>query len=405
MPRSALIVDDSRTALVSLSRLLKAQGLSVDTVESGPEALDYLRNNSHPGVLFLDHMMPGMDGFQTLGALKSNPHTRSIPVVMYTSREGDAYMGQALAQGAAGVLRKPVDPSELVSILQRVDWLRPGSSATTETEPFRMRAAATGVIEVPAELRSAPAAAPRRPAETPVIAKRAAITGALAWLGWALLVVVLLLPAGWSYQRYQVAEHERAQLSAALANLEREQREQAAARPSPPPVSPVPSGDRAERRALLETLAWAINLRAAYGLNEEPLSDNRLALVRELINRLAIAGFQGSVRLETHVGEFCVVRDEQGGYRLPPDNTPFNHCELIRYPPAQAEYLGRRQSPGFTRYLELHGERPVRLVTVSYGVARPLAPYPDLNSVQTAGDWNSVARRNQRVELVLVPAP
>jgi len=77
MPRSALIVDDSRTAQVALSRLLKEQGIAADTVESGPEALNYLRSNG-PGVIFLDHMMPGMDGFETLAALKSNTRTASI---------------------------------------------------------------------------------------------------------------------------------------------------------------------------------------------------------------------------------------------------------------------------------------------------------------------------------------
>ena len=88
MPRSALIVDDSRTALTSLSRLLKGQGIATDMVESGPEALKFLRSNN-PGVIFLDHMMPGMDGFETLAALKSDARTAAIPVVMYTSREGD----------------------------------------------------------------------------------------------------------------------------------------------------------------------------------------------------------------------------------------------------------------------------------------------------------------------------
>src|ERR1051325_2582850 len=85
--RTALVVDDSRVALMSLARLLKAEGMMVDMVESGPEALAYLRLNPPPAAIFLDHMMPGMDGFETLRAIKVNPTTASIPVVMYTSKE------------------------------------------------------------------------------------------------------------------------------------------------------------------------------------------------------------------------------------------------------------------------------------------------------------------------------
>ena len=154
MPRSALIVDDSRTALLALGRLLKGQGIVTDMVESGPEALDHLRSNT-PGVIFLDHMMPGMDGFETLTAVKGNARTAVIPVVMYTSREGDAYMGQALQLGAIGVLQKPVKPEELAQILERVDRLRSQQAATATAArlaagpaPGRPSAAVTGVIHV-----------------------------------------------------------------------------------------------------------------------------------------------------------------------------------------------------------------------------------------------------------------
>ena len=114
------MVDDSRVAQASLSRMLKEHGLVVDTAESGSEAIDYLRLNLHPSVIFLDHMMPGMDGFETLRALKSDSRTSTVPVVMYTSTEGESYMGQALAAGAIDVLRKPIDAAELMRILHRL---------------------------------------------------------------------------------------------------------------------------------------------------------------------------------------------------------------------------------------------------------------------------------------------
>ena len=122
------MVDDSRVALASLSRMLKEHGLAVDTAESGSEAIDYLRMNLHPSVIFLDYMMPGMDGFETLRVLKGDPRTSRVPVVMYTSTEGESYMGQALSAGAVDVLRKPIDPMELMRILRR---LKTGSEHDT----------------------------------------------------------------------------------------------------------------------------------------------------------------------------------------------------------------------------------------------------------------------------------
>ncbi|MEK7303451.1 MAG: hypothetical protein AAB174_00215, partial [Pseudomonadota bacterium] len=105
-------------------------------------------------------------------------------------------------------------------------------------------------------------------------------------------------------------------------------------------------------------------------------------------------------------GEFCLVRDEQGGYRLPNENLPISGCELITYPPAQAAQIGQRQSPAFARYLaERRPGNPIQITVVSHGTNRPLVTYPDVASIQTAGDWNQIARLNQRVEIMLLPAP
>ena len=64
-----------------------------------------------PDVIFMDHMMPGMDGFQAVQAIKNNPRTATIPIMMYTSQEGELYVGQARALGAVGVLPKQVKPA------------------------------------------------------------------------------------------------------------------------------------------------------------------------------------------------------------------------------------------------------------------------------------------------------
>jgi CheY-like chemotaxis protein len=89
--KRALIVDDSRSARVILGRMLEQYGLAVDTAESAEQALEYLQQH-RPDVIFMDHLMPGMDGFQAVQAIKGDAQTATIPLLMYTSQEGELYV-------------------------------------------------------------------------------------------------------------------------------------------------------------------------------------------------------------------------------------------------------------------------------------------------------------------------
>ncbi len=82
----ALIVDDSKVVQFKLKRMLEARGLGVDTASSGHEALDFLKSNA-PDVIFMDFMMPDMDGYEVTGMITANPVTASIPVVMCTGHD------------------------------------------------------------------------------------------------------------------------------------------------------------------------------------------------------------------------------------------------------------------------------------------------------------------------------
>ena len=117
--RLALVVDDSKTARVTLKRMLEKQNIDADTVDSAQMAIDYLVEKT-PDVIFMDHMMPGMDGLQAVEAIKSNPETATIPIMMYTSKEGDLYVSQARALGAIGILPKQVEPAELYEVLNKL---------------------------------------------------------------------------------------------------------------------------------------------------------------------------------------------------------------------------------------------------------------------------------------------
>jgi len=118
---TALVVDDSKSARIMLSRMVKKTGLEVEMVESGEEALARLESGPYPDVIFMDHMMPGMDGLQTTKQITSNTQTSHIPIFMYTSKEGPAYEAEVAASGAAGMLGKPAKPERLLEVIAELN--------------------------------------------------------------------------------------------------------------------------------------------------------------------------------------------------------------------------------------------------------------------------------------------
>jgi len=114
--KTALVVDDSKLARYVLKEMLIEQDIKVETAESAEEALGSL-SAYKPDVIFMDHMMPGMDGFQAVQAIKADPKTAMIPILMYTSKDSGVYIGQAQALGAVGVLPKKLKPVQLEKVL------------------------------------------------------------------------------------------------------------------------------------------------------------------------------------------------------------------------------------------------------------------------------------------------
>ena len=132
--KRALIVDDSRTAQVRLKRMLNRYDLEVDTALSAEDALSYLAYKL-PDVVFMDHLMKGIDGFEAVKIIKSNPDTAMIPIIMYTSKSGDVYLGQARALGAIDVLSKDeIEPSDLDKVLNQLNIV-PKSAAEQAAAP------------------------------------------------------------------------------------------------------------------------------------------------------------------------------------------------------------------------------------------------------------------------------
>src|SRR5450631_2303539 len=120
--KRALVVDDSKSARVILSRMLEKYDIEVDLAEAAEQAIEYLKNN-RPDAIFMDHLMPGMDGLQAVRTIKENAQTAMIPIMMYTSQEGELYVSQARALGAMGVLPKQVRPVDVSKVLYELHLL------------------------------------------------------------------------------------------------------------------------------------------------------------------------------------------------------------------------------------------------------------------------------------------
>jgi CheY-like chemotaxis protein len=139
--KRALIVDDSRSARLFLARMLERYEIDVDSAETAEAAIEYLASH-RPDVIFMDHLMPGMDGFQAVQAIKNNPRTATIPILMYTSQEGELYLGQARALGAVGVLPKQIKPTDVSKVLYQLHLV--ADRRTSEQTTFRPVSVAAG---------------------------------------------------------------------------------------------------------------------------------------------------------------------------------------------------------------------------------------------------------------------
>jgi len=110
-----LVIDDEANARELVVRTLEKEGFRVETASDGPSGVELARRRK-PEVITLDVMMPGMDGWAVLRALKADPETADIPVIMLTIVD-EKQIGFTL--GAAGYFTKPIDWGRLNAILRK----------------------------------------------------------------------------------------------------------------------------------------------------------------------------------------------------------------------------------------------------------------------------------------------
>lgn len=118
--KNALLVDDSKVARFALSKLLEGRNMEVNMAGSAEEALDFLKSHDRPDVIFMDHLMPGMNGVEATKAIKGNPETAGIPIIMCTSKKSSSFTEEAKNFGVYNILTKPPQTDGLGLVLDQL---------------------------------------------------------------------------------------------------------------------------------------------------------------------------------------------------------------------------------------------------------------------------------------------
>ena len=112
-----MVIDDSKTIRRTAETLLKREGCEVVTASDGFEALAKIADQ-HPNIIFVDIMMPRLDGYQTCALIKNNSAFKSTPVIMLSSKDGLFDKAKGRIVGSEQYLTKPFTREELLDAIR-----------------------------------------------------------------------------------------------------------------------------------------------------------------------------------------------------------------------------------------------------------------------------------------------
>lgn len=112
-----MVIDDSKTIRRSAESLLQKAGCEVITADNGFEALPII-SAQHPDIMFIDIMMPRLDGYQTCALVKNNAKYRDIPIIMLSSKDGLFDRAKGKVVGAEQYLTKPFTRDDLLNAIR-----------------------------------------------------------------------------------------------------------------------------------------------------------------------------------------------------------------------------------------------------------------------------------------------
>jgi CheY-like chemotaxis protein len=119
--KRVLVVDDDVRNIFALSSVLERHGMSVITAGTGQEAIEKVAEDADIDLVLMDIMMPGMDGYDTMRAIRADPDSRALPIVALTAKAMKGDREKCLEAGASDYLAKPVVTDQLLGVLRQ--WL------------------------------------------------------------------------------------------------------------------------------------------------------------------------------------------------------------------------------------------------------------------------------------------
>jgi len=123
-PIKVLVIDDSNTIRRSAEMFLRQAGFEVILAEDGFDALAKISDH-HPRVIFVDIMMPRLDGYQTCALIKQNANLKSTPVIMLSSKDGVFDRARGRLAGSDRYLTKPFTKEALIDTVN--EYLKPAA--------------------------------------------------------------------------------------------------------------------------------------------------------------------------------------------------------------------------------------------------------------------------------------
>ncbi|MFV9614504.1 MAG: response regulator [Gammaproteobacteria bacterium] len=446
--KKALIVDDSKSARLVLERMLKEFALNVDSVESAIDALKYLESQQ-PDVIFMDHMMPGMDGFEAIKHIKINPDTALIPIMMYTSRSGDVYLSQARELGAVGIIPKTISPVGLKQSLFKLGLIddRRIESTLVADEPVTAdtnkqvikeniitqhsdhgtfldelqklmddqtvelhKSMWLGVESVSHEIFNRLNSELGKQFEKTQLALQANNK-----TSWQLYIVSALLVLSIVFNVRLLSDNHQLEKNLLATNIKQTfaPDEKIAEENLPDRLEAVlPDKQEAllpdNQEVLKEFVAWAHNMVIEYPFDELALNDKRLPYIEALVKKALKAEYTGNIILQTHVGRFCMSRDSTGIFKLADDKLSITQCEYIgnNFQPSDAP--SAHQSLSFANHLsEINSlnKKSVALEVANISRTFEISAYPQITPQTKVKEWNLAAKLNNRITVKLEAAP
>jgi CheY-like chemotaxis protein len=119
--KRVLVVDDDVRNIFALSSVLERHGMDVITAGTGQEAIGKVATDEDIDLVMMDIMMPGMDGYDTIRAIRARPESRVLPIIAVTAKAMKGDREKCLEAGASDYLAKPVVTDQLLGVLRQ--WL------------------------------------------------------------------------------------------------------------------------------------------------------------------------------------------------------------------------------------------------------------------------------------------